>query len=307
MSLPISVGDFSDFSLSMHHVLNAGEAVMGVRALPPGFSHFPIGYAGRSSSVVVSGTPIRRPLGQYRSSDAGVVFGPSKAMDFELEVACVVGKSTKMGNPVSMDQAAEHLFGFVLLNDWSARDIQALEMNPLGPFVSKSSASTISPWIVTMDALDPFLVPEKAKEGPISSYLKSNNPLAQYQVNLRAELIDETGSTSTLCNSQLSWLHWTFRDMIAHQTINGCAIRSGDLLASGTVSGASEGTQGCLLEMTKGGKLPITLPNEKQRTYLEDGDAIRLTGWAGELGSDTCVGFGESFGRIEPAIVWKKD
>jgi fumarylacetoacetase len=304
MHLPIQVGDFSDFSLSRNHVLNAGLAVFGIESLPPGFLHFPVGYAGRSSSIVVSGTPIRRPLGQYRSPD-GVVFGPSKAMDFELEVACVVGKSSEIGKPVKINDAMDHVFGFVLLNDWSARDIQGLEMNPLGPFSGKSAATTISPWIVTVDALEPFRVPIQVREIPEAPYLRSSDNRGHYDVNLSVDLIELSGSASTLCKSKLEWMYWTFKDMVAHQTINGCAIRSGDLLATGTVSGREEGTLGCLLEVTRGGKQSVKLSSGRERRYLEDGDSIRLTGWAGELGSDSCVGFGESFGKLEPAIVWE--
>jgi fumarylacetoacetase len=304
MHMPVSVGDFSDFSLSLNHNLNASLAVFGKEFLPPGFHHFPGGYAGRSSSVVVSGTPIRRPLGQSKSPEAGVIFGPSKAFDYELEVACVVGKSSEMGKPVRISDALEHAFGFVLLNDWSARDIQGFEMQPLGPFNGKSAATTISPWIVTVDALEPFLVASQEREVPEAAYLKTDDKLAQYAVNLNVDLIEPSGSSTTTCKSKLEWMYWTFKDMIAHQTINGCAIRSGDLLATGTVSGREPGTLGCLLEETRGGKQTVKLSSGAERRYLEDGDAIRMTGWAGELGSDSCVGFGESYGRIEPALIW---
>ncbi|KIW07196.1 fumarylacetoacetase [Verruconis gallopava] len=304
MLMPIRVGDFSDFSLSRNHVLNAGLAVFGVESLPPGFLHFPVGYTGRTSSIVISGTPVRRPLGQFKSPD-GVVFGPSKAMDYELEVACVVGKPSEMGKPVLIDDAMEHVFGFVLLNDWSARDIQGLEMNPLGPFNGKSTATTISPWIVTVDALEPFKASITDREIAEAPYLKSASKQNHYAVHLRVDLVEDSGATSVLCNSQLEWMYWTFKDMIAHQTINGCAIRSGDLLATGTVSGRAAGTLGCLLEITKGGKETVKLSSGNVRRYLEDGDSVRLTGWAGELGSESCVGFGESFGRLEPALNWE--
>jgi fumarylacetoacetase len=301
--LPIQVGDFSDFSLSRNHVLNAGVAVFGVESLPPGFLHFPVGYAGRSSSIVPSGTPVKRPLGQYRSAD-GVAFGPSKAFDYELEVGCIVGKPSTMGTPVKIDDAMDHVFGFVLVNDWSARDIQGLEMHPLGPFCGKSAATTISPWIVTADALEPFKVMEEKREVQEAPYLKSTDNKNHFAVDLQVNLTEHDGTETNLCKSRLEWMYWTFKHMIAHQTINGCAIRAGDLLATGTVSGREEGTLGCLLESTKGGKQTVKLASGGERRYLEDGDTVQLTGWAGELGSDSCVGFGDCSGRVEPALVW---
>jgi fumarylacetoacetase len=304
MHLPVRVGDFSDFSLSKNHVLNASKAVFGVESLPPGFLHFPVGYAGRSSSIMVSGAPVRRPLGQYRSPD-GVVFGPSKAMDYELEVACIVGKPSQMGTPVRIDDAMEHAFGFVLLNDWSARDIQGLEMNPLGPFNGKSAATTISPWIVTADALQPFTSAVQHRENPEAPYLKGSQSNTHYAVDLRVDLQEESGPTTTLCNSNLNLMYWTFKDMIAHQTINGCAINSGDILATGTVSGSDEKSLGCLLELTSGGKKTVKLASGSERIYLDDGDIVRVTGWAGTLGSDACVGFGECVGKLEAALVWE--
>jgi fumarylacetoacetase len=227
-------------------------------------------------------------------------------MDYELEVACVIGKPSDICKPVKIDDAMNHVFGFVLLNDWSARDIQGLEMNPLGPFNGKSTATTISPWIVTVDALEPFRAPVQERDIPEAPYLRSKDQQSHYAVNLRADLIEASGTESTLCNSRLEWVYWTFKDMIAHQTINGCSIRSGDLLATGTVSGREAGTLGCLLEVTRGGKQTVRLASGEQRSYLEDGDSVRLTGWAGELGSDTCVGFGESFGKLESALVWEQ-
>ena len=304
MHLPLHVGDFSDFSLSRNHVLNAGVAVFGVESMPPGFLHFPIGYAGRSSSIVVSGTPVRRPLGQARSAD-GVAFGPSKAMDYELEVACVVGKPSQMGRPIKIDNADDHIFGYVLLNDWSARDIQGLEMNPLGPFNGKSAATSISPWIITADALEPFKSSLPDRDIAEAPYLACADKQSHYAVNLQVDLSETDGTTSTLCRSQLDWLYWSFKHMIAHQTINGCAIRSGDLLATGTVSGREDSTLGCLLEATRGGKQMVKLASGNERRYLEDGDSVRITGYAGELGSDTCVGFGECFGKLEASLVWE--
>jgi fumarylacetoacetase len=210
-----------------------------------------------------------------------------------------------MGTPVKIDDAMEHVFGFVIMNDWSARDIQGLEMHPLGPFNGKSAATTISPWIVTADALEPFRVAEQERDIPEVPYLKSTDKNNHYSVNLEVNLTESDGSATTLCRSQLAWMYWTFKHMIAHQTINGCAIRSGDLLATGTVSGREDGTLGCLLEATRGGKQTVKLTSGKERRYLEDGDAVRLTGWAGELGADNCVGFGDCSGTLEPALSWE--
>ena len=293
--VPVIVGDFSDFSCSKDHVLNAGEAVMGIRQLPPGFLHFPVGYGGRCSSIIPPGTPIRRPLGQFRSPD-GVVFGPSRAVDFELELACVIGRPSKFGEPIDIKEADEHIFGFLLLNDWSARDIQGLEMNPLGPFNGKSFGTSISPWIITPDALEPFRVEGRAKEVSPASYLQNNGRANHYAIRLNAE-IEADGVRSTVCQSQADWLYWSVPDMIAHQTINGCPLNAGDILATGTVSGSESGSHGCLLEITRGGKEPVKLSNGN-RTYLNDGDAVRLTGWAGNPETPDCIGFGHCYGQL---------
>ena len=290
--VPVRVGDFSDFSCSRDHVLNAGEAVLGKRELPPGFLHFPVGYGGRSSSILAPGMDVRRPLGQYRSPE-GVVFGLSKAMDFELEVACVIGKPSNFGEPIDIDEADEHIFGFLLLNDWSARDIQGLEMNPLGPFNGKSLGTSISPWIVTADALEAYRVEGTKKDSAVAPYLQSNRKASHYSVRLGVD-IEAEGASTTICQSQLDWLYWSVEDMIAHQTINGCPLNAGDILATGTVSGSQKGSHGCLLEITKGGKEPIDLKKGGQRTYLQDGDAVRLTG----VTPDGIVGFGFCYGQL---------
>lgn len=293
--LPVSVGDFSDFSCSMDHVLNAGEAVMGLRQLPPGFLHFPVGYGGRCSSIVPPQTPIQRPLGQYRSP-VGVVFGASRAVDFELELACVIGRPSRFGEPIDIKDTDEHIFGFLLLNDWSARDIQGLEMNPLGPFSGKSFGTSISPWIITPDALEPFRNAGRGKEVSGVSYLQSDKA-NHYSIQLNAE-IEVNGVRTVLCRSRCEWLYWSINEMIAHQTINGCPLNAGDILATGTISGSESGSQGCLLEITRGGKEPVSLSRGEERIYLEDGDAIRLTGWAGPPGTPECVGFGQCYGQL---------
>lgn len=294
--LPVHVGDFSDFSCSRDHVLNAGEAVQGVRQLPPGFLHFPVGYGGRSSSILPPGTSVRRPLGQYRTQD-GVAFGLSRAVDFELEVAVVIGKPSKFTEPVNINDAEEHIFGFLLLNDWSARDIQGFEMNPLGPFNGKSFGTSISPWIVTLDALEPFRTASPVRELTPAAYLRNKQERAHFAIQLGAD-IEADDQRYTVCQSRFEWMYWTVSDMIAHQTINGCPLNAGDLLATGTVSGSTPNSHGCLLELTKGGKDPVTLGSGKIRRYLEDGDIVRLTGVAGDVGTQNFIGFGSCYGKL---------
>jgi fumarylacetoacetase len=290
------VGDFSDFSCSRDHVLNAGEAVLGVRELPPGFLYFPVGYGGRCSSIMPPGSGVLRPSGQFRSP-SGVSFGPSRAVDFELELACVIGQPSQYGKPVEINVAEEHIFGFLLLNDWSARDIQGLEMNPLGPFAGKSFGTSISPWIITPDALAPYRVAAPSKEIMLAPYLQHSSREGSYAIEMKAA-IEAQGITTDVCKSQFQWLYWTMADMIAHQTINGCPLNAGDILATGTVSGNKEGTLGCLLEITKGGKQSLKLQEGIERIYLHDGGAVRLTATAGEVGSPEYVGFGSCYGMV---------
>nr|XP_036583071.1 fumarylacetoacetate hydrolase [Colletotrichum truncatum]KAF6791967.1 fumarylacetoacetate hydrolase [Colletotrichum truncatum] len=294
LHLPLRIGGFTDFSCSKEHLLNASEAVMGQKSMPPAAPYLPIGYGGRPSTIVVSGTAITRPLGQYRDGDK-VGFGPSRAVDYELEVACIIGKSTQMGDRVSVSDADEHIFGLVLLNDWSARDIQGFEMNPLGPMNGKSFGTTISPWVVTLEALEPFTTQPPPKDVPAQPYLLDKKKDSSYTIALKAEVL-ASGEATTVCTAQLSWMYWTFRDLVAQQTINGCNINTGDILATGTVSGAGDDEHGCLLEMTKGGKVGWKLANGQDRVYLQDGDGVRMSGYAG-----SGVGFGDCVGFIAPA------
>ncbi|KAK4957766.1 hypothetical protein LTR66_000852 [Elasticomyces elasticus] len=300
MHLPVAIGDFTDFSASKQHVLNAGEAVLGKRSLPPGFLHFPVGYAGRASSIVVSGTPVERPVGQFvdRSVDGQkVVCRPSEAVDYELEVAAIIGKPVEIGQRVRVADADEHIFGLVILNDWSARDIQALEMQPLGPLNSKNFGTSMSPWVITLDALAPFKTPPPPRDQPVASYL--NDPTSSnYSIDLVAEIL--SGSTSTVtCRTQLQPMYWTFGHMLAHHTLGGCNLKTGDLIASGTVSGLAETEHGCLLELTRGGTESFRLEDGSSRTYLHDGDVVRFTGFATREGSS--VGFGDCVGQVRPA------
>ncbi|KAH7008052.1 fumarylacetoacetase [Ilyonectria destructans] len=294
MHLPIEVKGFTDFSCSTEHLLNAGEAVLGVRSFPPAALHLPIGYTGRSSSIVVSGTPIIRPYGQYRDGE-DIGFGPSRALDYELEMGAIIGKPSTFGDRVSINDADEHIFGVVIVNDWSARDIQGFEMQPLGPINGKSFGTSISPWVVTLEALQPFATEPPARQTPVKAYLQDNKTKSSYNITLNSEVLSE-GSVTKVCKAQLQWMYWTFRDLVAQQTINGCNINAGDLLATGTVSGVGDDEHGCLLEMTKGGKVEWELSTGKKRRYLEDGDGVRLTAYAGDG-----VGFGDCTGIISAA------
>ncbi|KAF9869470.1 fumarylacetoacetate hydrolase [Colletotrichum karsti] len=294
LHLPLQIGGFTDFSCSKEHLLNASEAVMGQKSMPPAAPYLPIGYGGRPSSIVISGTKITRPYGQYRDGDK-VGFGPSRALDYELEMACIIGKATLLGDRVSVSDADEHIFGLVLLNDWSSRDIQGFEMNPLGPMNGKSFGTTMSPWVVTLEALEPFATQPPVKDIPAQPYLLDKKEKSSYNIALKAEVLAD-GQATTVCQAQLSWMYWTFRDLVAQQTINGCNINTGDVLATGTVSGAGDDEHGCLLEMTKGGKVGWKTSDGQDRTYLQDGDGVRMSGYAGDG-----VGFGECVGFIEPA------
>jgi fumarylacetoacetase len=271
-------------------------------ALLPNWKHIPVGYHGRASSVVVSGTPIHRPKGQTKAPDADMpVFGPSKRLDIELEMAFIIGKDTSLGDSVSVDQADDYIFGFTLFNDWSARDIQTWEYVPLGPFLAKNFASTMSPWIVTLEALEPFRT-----EGPVQSpdplpYLKSDQPLTPPNLNILLEvsLKPEKDQDTIICRSNYKYMYWSMRQQLAHHTCNGCNIRVGDVMASGTISGPDKGSFGSMLEISWGGKEPLTLQNGEQRTFLQDGDSITIRGYAHN--GDVRVGFGLCEGTILPA------
>lgn len=293
--MPVAVSGFTDFSCSKEHGLNASHAMFGKRSMAPAFLHFPIAYSGRASSIVPSGTPIQRPNGVYRVGDV-VEYGACRALDYELEVAAIVGKPSKPGESVSLEDADEHIFGLVLLNDWSARDIQAFEMTPLGPMNCKSFGTSISPWVVTLEALEPFATAAPAKDAPPPAYLDEKKEKASYDIKLEAEILSQDGKATKMCTSNVSWMYWTFRDLVAHQTVNGCNINTGDVLATGTVSGVGDGQHGCLLELTIGGKAEFALADGTKRGYLQDGEGVRLTAYCGDG-----VGFGECTDFITPA------
>ena len=296
MHLPIEVGDYVDFYSSIEHATNVGRLFRPEgEPLLPNWRHLPVAYHGRAGTVVVSGTDIRRPSGQRRGED-GPIFGPSTALDFELEVGFVTGNANKLGEPVGIDQAEEHIFGVCLVNDWSARDLQAWEYQPLGPFLGKSFATSISPWIVPIDALVPYRVQPPLQDPDVLPYLRSSGPTA-LDLHLEVEIIPNGKPSGTVVTrSGFADTYWTMSQQLAHATVNGATACAGDLFASGTVSGPEPGTFGCLLEITKGGAEPITLDDGAERTYLEDGDTVVISGWCGS--DEALIGFGECVGRI---------
>lgn len=292
MHLPAHIGDYTDFYASREHATNVGTLFRGgENALPPNWLHLPIGYHGRASSIVVSGTPIQRPHGQLKPSpDAPPVFAPSQQFDYELEIGAFIGRGNALGQPIPIDEAEEHIFGLVLLNDWSARDIQRWEYVPLGPFLGKSVATTISPWVVTLDALEPFRTAGPVQEPAPLPYLQTTRPWA-FDIQLQAQL-----NGHPITHTNFKYLYWNLAQQVAHHTSNGCNLRPGDLLGSGTISGPTAESVGSLLEQTHGGQHPLTLPDGSQRTFLQDGDMLTLTGYAQGDGFE--VGFGRATGTI---------
>lgn len=292
MHLPVHVGDYTDFYSSEEHARNVGSMFRDPdNALLPNWKHLPVAYHGRSSSIVVSGTPIRRPKGQTRPDpEAPPVFGPTKLLDFELETAFITFDGKPLGEPIPIDEAADHIFGLVLFNDWSARDIQKWEYVPLGPFLAKNFASSISPWIVTLDALEPFRVQGPDQNPEVLDYLKIDGP-RNLDIELEVALSPEGGKEETICRSNAKYLYWNIDQQLAHHTVNGCNIRRGDMMASGTISGKDESSYGSMLELTWRGSKPITLSDGSERKFILDGDTIIMRGYAQKGGIR--VGFGE--------------
>lgn len=288
LSMPFEVAEYTDFYSGRHHAFNAGRLIRGPdKAMPENWFHLPVGYNGRASTVVVSGTPVRRPRGQLRA-EGGPVFGPSRRLDFELEIGAVVGTPSEMGRSVSVAEARAMIFGVVLLNDWSARDIQAWEYQPLGPFQGKAFASTISPWVVPAAALEPTLVPPPPREAPVLPYLAEDGP-SVWDIALEAELTPAGGAPHVIARTNARELYWSAAQQLAHHASSGCAMRTGDLLGSGTVSGPERGEWGSLLEITEGGTQPLDLGGAT-RTWLEDGDTLVLRGRAGGVSFGICAG-----------------
>jgi fumarylacetoacetase len=307
MQLPVRVGDFTDFYTSIHHATRASQAMRPGAELSPNFRHLPIAYHGRASSIVVSGTDCVRPSGQLGPDPEGVEYLPSNALDFEAEVGCFVGKGNRLGQPVSLDEAEDHVFGICLVNDWSARDMQRWEAQPLGPFLAKSFMTSISPWVVTLEALAPFRTapPARSGDGPkISPALTSpaHSESGAIAISMSASLAtaamqQRNSPAEVIARPDFGDQYWTLFQMLAHHTSNGCNLRTGDLLASGTVSGQDVVDSGCLLERTKNGARPLRLANGEQRAYLEDGDVLVLQGRCERTGY-TGIGFGECQARV---------
>lgn len=292
LHLPIRVTEFTDFYASKNHAFNVGVLFRGPEnALPPQWTHMPIGYNGRASSVVVSGTPIRRPMGQLRGEN-GPVWSPSRRLDLELELGAIIGADSTMGQRVSVDEAEGMIFGYVLLNDWSARDIQAWEYQPLGPFQSKALGTTISPWIVTAAALEPFRCEGAPRDNPLLPYLQESRP-GFFDIDLAWSM-----NGQVMARTNYNVMYYSSAQQLAHHTESGCPMRVGDLLGSGTISGPARDQTGALLEMTEGGKSPVTV-NGEPRSFIEDGDTIDLHGFA--QGEGYRIGFGPCSGRILPA------
>jgi fumarylacetoacetase len=305
MLLPATVGDYTDFYASIFHATNVGKLFRPDNPLLPNYKYVPIGYHGRASSLVASGTAIRRPSGQTRDGDSDPQFGPSKALDYELEVGLFVSVGNELGMQVSIVGAEDHIFGICLVNDWSARDMQAWEYQPLGPFLAKSFATSLSPWVVTMEALAPFRVPAFARPAgdpaPLPYLLDPHDQQhGGLTLNLEVSLLTAQMRKAALAPAVLSRsnfrdLYWTMAQLLTHHASNGCNLRPGDLLASGTVSGTDKSARGCLLELTSRGREPITLPSGEQRKFLEDGDEIVLRGYCEadgfrRIGLGTCSG-----------------
>ena len=299
MVLPITVAEYTDFYAGRHHAFNVGSLFRDpANALPPNWLSIPIGYNGRASSVVVSGTDVRRPWGQLKGPQDDLPrFAPCQRFDLELEIGAIVGQPSQ--GPVTVAEADEMIFGYVLLNDWSARDIQAWEYQPLGPFQAKATATTISPWIVTKPALEPFRISTPERERELLPYLREPGPML-YDVDLEVALRPETGPEVTISQTGFRHLYYSAAQQLAHHTTSGCPMRVGDLLGSGTISGPTRDSRGSLLELSWAGKEPLALPNGETRSFLEDGDTITLRGAA--RGDGYRIGFGACTGRVLPAV-----
>jgi fumarylacetoacetase len=298
MQLPARIGDYTDFYASYYHAHNVGTMLRGPEnALMPNWKWLPVAYHGRASSIVVSGKEVRRPQGQTKPPDSPVpTFGPSRSLDYELEMAFFIGPGNSLGKPVPIERAVDHIFGFVLMNDWSARDIQSWEYQPLGPFLAKNFCTSISPWIVTMEALEPFRMPLPAQDPAPLPYLRLTNDFT-LDITLEAYLQSPKMKAPVMISrTNFQNLYWSMSQQLAHHTVGGCNLQPGDLLASGTISGATEESRGSMLERTWRGANPLQLPNGETRKWLEDGDTLAITGWC--QGNGYRVGFGELTGRV---------
>ncbi|MFK7049102.1 fumarylacetoacetase [Flavobacterium columnare] len=304
MQLPVFVGDYTDFFSSKEHATNTGKMFRDpANALLPNWLHIPVGYHGRSSTIIPSGIPVHRPMGQTMPADGTApVFGPSRLVDFELETAFITTDANLMGENIPVGEAEDYIFGMVLLNDWSARDIQKWEYVPLGPFLAKNFASSISPWIVTMDALEPFRCASPVQEPTPLPYLQQTGDYA-FDIRLQVGIAPENADETIISNTNFKYMYWTMTQQLAHHTINGCRINSGDMMGSGTISGPTEDSLGSMLELTWGGKNPITLKDGSERKFINDGDTVIMRGYC--QNENTRIGFGEVSSKLLPPIPTK--
>lgn len=300
MVMPVDIGDYTDFYSSREHATNVGTMFRDPdNALLPNWLHLPVGYHGRASSVVVSGTDVRRPMGQTKPGDGPPVFGPCRLLDFELELGFFTGPGNELGAPIPIEEAADHIFGFVLVNDWSARDIQKWEYVPLGPFLAKNFATTISPWIVTLDALEPFRCAGPEQDPKPLPYLQGSGDRS-YDIALEVGIQPEGASTDDIvCRSNFRYMYWNISQQLAHHSVTGCNVRPGDLMASGTISGPDKGSYGSMLELSWRGQNPIPLSDGSERKFIQDGDTVVMRGAAEKDGLR--IGFGECRGKLLPA------
>ena len=299
MHMPVHVGDYTDFYSSEQHAFNVGCMFRDPdNALLPNWKHLPVGYHGRASSIVISGTDVKRPRGQQKPEDSAPVYGASRLLDFELEMAFIIGKGTELGSTLSTKEAEEHIFGLCIFNDWSARDIQKWEYVPLGPFLAKNFASSISPWIVTLEALEPFRVAGKKQNPKVLPYLEFSGK-GNYDIDLEVYIQPEESSAKKVSHSNFKYMYWNMQQQLAHHTVNGCNINPGDMMASGTISGPKEHQYGSMLELSWRGTKPIPMPDGSERKFIQDGDTVVMKGYAKK--GNLKIGFGEVSTKILPA------
>ena len=301
MHMPVEVGDYTDFYSSIEHATNVGKMFRGPdNALLPNWRHIPVGYHGRASSIILSGQPVRRPKGQILPPNAdSPVFSPSKRMDFELEMAFITNTDTALGTSILVDEAEDHIFGMVIFNDWSARDIQKWEYVPLGPFLAKSFASSISPWVVTLEAISPFRVAGPVQQPEVLPYLNCGTASRNFDIELEVGLTPKEGSETIISKTNFKYMYWNMAQQLAHHTVNGCNIKVGDMMASGTISGPERSSFGSLLELSWGGKEPVQLSGNTTRSFLEDHDTVTMRGYCQK--DDLRIGFGEVKTQLLPS------
>lgn len=307
MHLPCTVGDYTDFYSSRDHAYNVGVMIRGpANAIQPNWTWLPVGYHGRASSVVVSGTDFKRPCGQQQADPAdaakGAVYGPSKRMDFELELGTWIGPGNALGDSISVDAAEDHIFGMCLMNDWSARDIQTWEYVPLGPFGSKNFCTSVSPWVITLDALEPFRCDTSSgKQDPPPLPYLADSKYGSWDIKLEVAIKPEGKPESIISRSNYAHMYWNVRQQLAHHTVTGCNMRPGDLLGSGTISGPTPDSRGCLLELTWKGEKPLTLDDGETRVFLKDGDSVVMRGYCEDASTGSRIEFGVCEGKVLPA------